>query len=165
MIDESMPIQILIVEDERSDIKLALRSLRKAGLANEIHHVRDGEQALDFLFSRGAYADRKTSLPPRVVFLDIKLPKVDGIEVLRQIRGDPRTATLPVVMLTSSQEDSDVLAGYELHANSYIVKPVDFKQFSEAVRMLGMYWVLFNTPPVPAAEATAGSTGAEPQAP
>jgi two-component system response regulator len=153
MIETSDPVQILYVEDDPSDAKLTLRTLRKAGLANQIHHVTDGEQALDFLFCRGAYVDREIAQLPQVVFLDIHLPRIDGIEVLRQIRDDRRLSRLPVVLLTSSQLDNDILAGYDLHANSYIVKPVDFKKFAESVTMLGLYWVLQNTPPVRPAAA------------
>jgi two-component system response regulator len=153
MIETSDPVQILYVEDDPSDAKLTLRTLRKAGLANQIHHVTDGEQALDFLFCRGVYVDRGIAQLPQVVFLDIHLPKIDGIEVLRQIRDDRRTSSLPVVLLTSSRLDIDVLAGYDLHANSYIVKPVDFQKFVESVTLLGMYWVLQNTPPARLAEA------------
>jgi CheY-like chemotaxis protein len=140
-------VEILLVEDDPSDAKLTKRVLRKAGLTNDIHHVTDGEQALDFLFCREGYAGRDITRPPRVVLLDVKLPKVDGIEVLREIRGDPRTASLPVVLLTSSRQDSDLDSGYDLGANSYIVKPVDFTQFGKTVEVLGMYWLLVNTPP------------------
>ncbi len=148
MIERGDPIQILYVEDDPSDAKLTLRTLRKEGLADRVHHVTDGEQALDFLFCKGAYVHREISELPQLVLLDINLPRIDGIEVLRRIRQDDRLRSLPVVLLTSSRQDIDILAGYDLHANSYIVKPVDFQKFADTVRVLGMYWMLQNTPPV-----------------
>ncbi|MCX6560752.1 MAG: response regulator [Candidatus Aminicenantes bacterium] len=143
------PVEILLVEDNPSDVELTLHALRKNNLANNIHIVRDGEEALDFLFCRGAYQGRDAGLTPKVVLLDLKLPKVDGLEVLRQIRADQRTHTLPVVIMTSSREERDVVAGYKLGINSYIVKPVEFDQFTEAVRQIGCYWLLLNQPPTP----------------
>ncbi len=142
------PVEILLVEDNPDDVELTLHALRKYNLANAIAVVRDGAEALDFLFRTGAYAGRTVNNIPRVVLLDLKLPKVDGIEVLRRIKGDPRTRLIPVVVLTSSQEESDLVESYRLGANSYIVKPVDFEQFTEAVRQLGLYWLLLNQPPV-----------------
>jgi len=142
------PVEILLVEDNPDDVELALHALRKHKLANTIVVVRDGAEALDFLFGTGAYAGRKANAIPRVVLVDLKLPKVDGIEVLRRIKGDPRTRLIPVVVLTSSQEESDLVESYRLGANSYIVKPVDFEQFTETVRQLGLYWLLLNQPPV-----------------
>jgi CheY-like chemotaxis protein len=141
------PVEILLVEDNPNDVELTLHALRKNNLANNIHVVRDGEEALDFLFCRGIYQSRDTGLTPRVVLLDLKLPKVDGLEVLRQIRADDRLRTLPVVIMTSSREERDVVAGYRLGINSYIVKPVEFDQFTEAVRQIGCYWLLLNQPP------------------
>ncbi len=157
MIERSAPVQVLYVEDDPSDAKLTLRTLRKEGLANQIHHVTDGEQALDYLFCRGTYAHREVDQLPQLVLLDINLPRIDGIEVLRQVRSDLRMSSLPVVLLTSSRLEIDILAGYELHANSYIVKPVDFQKFAESVTLLGMYWMLHNVSPVrPAATQPGG---------
>jgi two-component system response regulator len=140
-------VEILLVEDNPSDVELTLHELKKHNLANRIHVVRDGEEALDFLFCRGAYQGRDANIPPKVILLDLKLPKVDGLEVLRQIRRDERTRLLPVVIMTSSREERDVVESYKLGINSYIVKPVDFDQFSEAVRQIGCYWLLLNQPP------------------
>ncbi|MET0263281.1 MAG: response regulator [Rariglobus sp.] len=140
-------IEILLVEDNPNDLALTQRALKKARLANHLHVCRDGEEALDFLFGEGAFAGRSLDRQPRVVLLDIKLPKVDGLEVLRRIKTDPRTKTIPVVMLTSSKEQRDVVESYDLGVNSYIVKPVNFEGFSAAVEQLGMYWLLVNQPP------------------
>jgi CheY-like chemotaxis protein len=137
---------ILLVEDNRNDAELALRALAKARVANDIHVVRDGAEALEFLFGEGAYAGRAGSPLPRVVLLDLKLPKVDGLEVLRRVKGDERTKLVPVVVLTSSREESDLVASYHLGANSYIVKPVDSDKFFEAVHEIGLYWLLLNEP-------------------
>ncbi len=125
-----------------------MHALRKNLLANPIHVVRDGAAALDFLFARGEYAHRDINHIPKVILLDIKLPKVDGLQVLGEIKGDPRTRTIPVVVLTSSREERDVVESYRLGVNSYIVKPVDFERFCDAVREVGLYWVLLNQPPV-----------------
>ena len=141
------PIEILLVEDNPNDVKLALHALKKNNIANRIEVVRDGAEALEFIFATGAYADRQNAENPRVILLDLKLPKVDGLEVLRQIKSDPRTRAIPVVALTSSREDRDIVESYNLGVNSYIVKPVDFEQFNESVRQLGMYWLLLNQPP------------------
>jgi two-component system, response regulator len=142
-------VEVLLVEDSPNDVELTLHALKRYRLANRIQVVRDGAEALEFLFAVGAYAHRKDADSPKVVLLDLKLPLVDGIEVLRAIRADPRTRTIPVVVLTSSREERDLTQTYGLGANSYIVKPVDFQQFTEAVRQLGMYWVLLNQrPPV-----------------
>lgn len=130
-------VEILLVEDNESDLELTLRALQKVNLANKVLAVRDGAEALDYLFAAGA-------VPPRVVLLDLKLPKVDGTEVLRRIKSDPRTALVPVVVLTSSAEERDRLATYQLGANSFIVKPVEFDSFSRAVSEIGMYWMLLN---------------------
>jgi two-component system response regulator len=139
-------IEILLVEDNPSDVALALHALKRYQIANNIEVLRDGAEALDFLFGTGAYAGRDTSIVPRVVLLDLKLPLVSGLEVLRKIKADPRTQTIPVVVLTSSREERDIVESYQLGVNSYIVKPVDFEQFSEAMRTLGMYWLLLNQP-------------------
>ena len=141
-------VEILLVEDNPSDVELTLHTMKKNRLANNIHVVRDGAEALDFLFCRGAYASRSPNHPPKVVLLDLKLPKVDGMEVLRQIRGDARMRLLPVVIMTSSREERDVIESYKLGVNSYIVKPMDFDQFSESVRQVGYYWLLLNQPPI-----------------
>ena len=144
----SAPLEILLVEDNPNDAELAIHALRKRNLANSLIHVEDGQAALDFLFGTGAYEGRDVNHLPKVVLLDLKLPKVDGIEVLRRLRADARTKLLPVVVLTSSREERDVIATYELGANSYIVKPVEFENFSEAVSNLGLYWLLLNEPPI-----------------
>ena len=136
------------MEDNPNDIELTLHAFKKNKLTNRIHVVRDGAEALEFLFATGAYAGRDSADWPKVILLDIKLPKVDGLEVLRQIKKDPRTRTIPVVLLTSSREERDILESYRLGSNSYIVKPVEFDQFTNAVRELGMYWLLLNRPPV-----------------
>ena len=140
-------VEILIVEDNEQDLALAQRALRKANVTNRIHVVRDGEEALQFLFCEGPYAARKVEDGPKVILLDLKLPKIDGLEVLQRIKGDPRTKLIPVVVLTSSKEQSDVVETYHLGVNSYIVKPVNFEQFSETVQKLGLYWLLLNHPP------------------
>lgn len=142
---------LLLVEDNPQDLELVLRALKKANLSNTIHVARDGAEALDFIFCEGESAGRLISDPPRVVFLDLKLPKVDGLAVLKRMKGDPRTSTIPVVILSSSQEQKDVVESYKLGANSYIVKPVNFEGFVTAVRDLGLYWLLMNQPPDPRA--------------
>jgi two-component system response regulator len=139
-------IEMLLVEDNPNDEMLAIHAFKKHNLANNIHVVRDGAEALDFIFCTGAYSERRFE-NPRLILLDKKLPLVDGMEVLRQIRADPRTRLVPVVMLTSSAEDRDIIESYELGVNSYIVKPVDFEQFSETARQLGCYWLLINQQP------------------
>ena len=141
-------VEILLVEDNPNDVELTLHALKRHNLANRIHVVRDGAEALEFLFCTGAYADRNIANGPKVILLDLKLPLVDGLEVLQGIKGDPRTRPIPVVVLTSSREERDIFESYRLGVNSYITKPVDFEQFTEAVRALGMYWVLLNQPPV-----------------
>ena len=147
--------EILLVEDNASDAELALHALRKEKLANSIHVARDGEEALDFLFCRGPFANRSFDLPPKLVLLDLKLPKVDGLEVLRKVKGDARTMPIPVVILTSSREERDLVESYKLGVNSYIQKPVDFDQFRRTIRDAGLYWLVVNQPPPPAAMRTA----------
>ncbi len=139
--------EILIVEDSADDLDMTLRALTKARVANHIQVARDGAEALDFLFCTGAYAGRAIDRPPRVVLLDLKLPLVDGFEVLRRVKSDPRTRQIPVVVLTSSLEQRDIVESYHLGVNSYIVKPVDFDRFAAAVGDLGLYWLLLNQRP------------------
>jgi two-component system response regulator len=138
---------ILLVEDNANDEALTLRAVKKNNILNEVIVVRDGAEALDYLFARGRHAGRDVGDLPEVVFLDLNLPKIGGLEVLKRIRADDRTRLLPIVILTSSKEDKDLIEGYGLGANSYVVKPVDFTQFSEAVRQLGIYWLLVNAKP------------------
>jgi CheY-like chemotaxis protein len=145
--DEPNAVELLLVEDNPQDLELSLRALRKANLTNLIHVARDGAEALDYVFCEGAYASRKIADAPKVILLDLKLPKIDGLEVLKRIKGDPRTKVIPVVVLTSSKEQSDVVESYQLGVNSYIVKPVNFERFVGAVRDLGLYWLLHNQPP------------------
>ena len=140
-------IEILLVEDNPNDEELTLYALRKNNITNQIQVVRDGAEALEYLFCTGAFAGRQINDPPKVVLLDLKLPKVDGLEVLERIKADERTRTIPVVVLTSSQEERDIVESYQLGVNSYIVKPVDFEQFNEAVRHIGLYWMLLNKTP------------------
>lgn len=140
-------IEILLVEDNPDDVELTLRALRKHNLANNVQVVRDGAEALEFIFGTGAYAGRDINHKPRVIFLDLKLPKVDGLEVLRKVKADERTKTIPVVVLTSSHEERDVVESYKLGVNSYITKPVDFDKFVLTVKELGFYWLLLNKPP------------------
>ena len=140
-------VEILLVEDSSEDAELTLRALKKHNLANRIHHAKDGVEALDFLFARGPHADQATLRMLRVVLRDLKLPRVDGIEVLTQMRADPRTKLVPVVVLTSSREDPDISRCYALGVNSYIVKPVAFEEFIKVVSSLGLYWLLLSQPP------------------
>jgi two-component system response regulator len=147
------PIDILLVEDNPSDVALALHAFKKHNLTNHIQVIRDGADALEFLFATGAYAQRDITSMPRVVLLDIKLPLVSGLEILRRLKADPRTQPIPVVMLTSSAEERDIVESYQLGVNSYIRKPVDFAQFTEAMRTLGLYWLLLNHPPMIAGAA------------
>ena len=142
-------IDLLLVEDNINDAELAIRELKKNNLANSFFHVKDGEEALDFIFATGKYKNvRDAANPPKLILLDIQMPKVNGIEVLQQIKSDERTKMIPVVILTSSKEDPDIKACYKLGANSYIVKPVNFEGFAEAIKNLGFYWLLLNQPPI-----------------
>lgn len=140
-------IDVLLVEDNPQDAELTVRALKKNRLANHIYVAEDGAQALDILLSRGQYAGREDSAPPKIVLLDLKLPKVSGLEVLGQIKSHPRTKKIPVVIVTSSREDPDIEKAYALGANSYVVKPMDFEQFFNAMTNLGLYWLLVNQPP------------------
>jgi CheY-like chemotaxis protein len=140
-------VEILLVEDNPDDLEMELLTLREMKVANQIQVARDGVEALDFIFCRGQFAARKIENSPKVVLLDLKLPRVDGLEVLRAIKGDTRTQAIPVVVLTSSKEQRDVVESYKLGVNSYIVKPVDFEQFVDAMKKLGLYWLLLNQPP------------------
>jgi two-component system, response regulator len=148
MMSNQNEVEILLVEDNPNDAEMALRALKKNNIANNVAHVVDGEEALDFLFAHGAYSGRKIESGPKMVLLDLKLPKVDGLEVLKIVKSDPRTKIIPVIVLTSSNEESDIIESYKLGANSYIVKPVDFDKFVEAVKGLGFYWLLLNKSPI-----------------
>ncbi len=148
MTDDTKVIEILLVEDNPTDAELCIRALKKSNLANNLVWVKDGAEALDFLFAKGAYSGRDMSNPPKVVLLDLRLPKVEGMEVLRRIKADERTRSIPVVVLTSSKEDRDVAESYQLGVNSYISKPVEFDAFAKTVSELGLYWLLINCPPV-----------------
>lgn len=140
--------EILLVEDNPRDAELALRALKKNNLANKVTWVKDGEQALDFLFGTGTYADRDAKNVPKVVLLDLRLPKVDGLEVLQKMRADERTRLIPVVVLTSSTQDKDIIESYKLGVNSFVSKPVQFEEFVKTVSELGLYWLLINKPPM-----------------
>lgn len=152
----SEQIEILLVEDNPDDLELTMHALRKENMVNLIQVARDGEEALDFLFCTGAHEGRSFDRPPKLVLLDLKLPKVDGLDVLRRMKGDSRTQAIPVVILTSSKEERDLVRSYGLGANSYIQKPVDFQQFRDTVKTAGLYWLLINQP-APAAVAKAAS--------
>jgi two-component system, response regulator len=145
--NETNAVEILLVEDNPQDLELTLRALRKGNLTNQIQVTRDGAEAIEFIFCEGEYAERKIDNTPKIILLDLKLPKMDGLEVLRRIKSDPRTKSIPVAVLTSSKEQSDVVESYRLGVNSYIVKPVNFDRFVTAVQELGMYWLLLNQPP------------------
>ncbi len=142
-----IPIEILLVEDNMNDAELSLYALKKFKIANHIHHARDGAEALEYLFGQGDGHPARLQHPPRLILLDLKLPKVDGIEVLRQLKSHENTKSIPVVVLTSSREERDILETYQYGVNSYIVKPIDFEQFTEAVRDVGLYWLLLNQVP------------------
>lgn len=139
-------VDILLAEDNSYDAELTIRSLKKVNLANHLLHVKDGAEALDFIFGRGEFTGKKMENRPKVILLDIKMPKVDGIEVLRQIKSHEITRTIPVVIMTSSKEEQDIIASYNLGVNSYVVKPVNFEGFARAVSELGMYWLMVNQP-------------------
>ncbi|MBE9001980.1 MULTISPECIES: response regulator [unclassified Nostoc] len=141
-------LSIVLVEDNATDAELTIRALRRGKIGNNIQLLEDGAEALDFFFCRGEYAHRSMTNQPKVILLDLKLPRISGLEVLRQLKSDPRTQMIPVVVLTSSAEDQDMIESYRLGVNSYIVKPVDFEQFNQAVQQLGFYWILFNRLPV-----------------
>lgn len=143
----ALPVDLLLVEDNPHDIELTLHTFRSYNFANHVYVVRDGAEALEFVFCTGAYADRRFEDTPKVILLDLKLPKVDGLEVLRRVKGDPRTQMIPVVVLTSSAEERDIVESYQVGVNSYIVKPVNFEQLAETVRQLGLYWLLMNQAP------------------
>jgi two-component system, response regulator len=145
--NEPNAVELLLVEDNPQDLELALLALREANPTALIHIARDGAEALDYIFCEGAHATRQITDVPKVILLDLKLPKIDGLEVLKRVKGDPRTRLIPIVVLTSSREQRDVVESYKLGVNSYIVKPVNFERFSEAVRNLGMYWQMLNQPP------------------
>jgi two-component system, response regulator len=147
IMSEENHAEILLVEDNAQDLELTQRALQKGNLTNRIHVARDGAEAIEFLFCEGEFADRKIEDGPKVILLDLKLPKVDGLEVLRRIKNDPRTKSIPVVVLTSSKEQRDVVESYQLGVNSYIVKPVNFEGFAKAVQEIGMYWLLLNQAP------------------
>jgi len=140
-------VEILLIEDNPDEAELAIRSLRKNNLANNLVHIDDGAEALDYIFCRGKYASNDISFTPKVILLDLKLPRVGGLEILKQVKTDERTKSIPVVILTSSKEDSDLIEGYNLGVNSYIVKPVNFESFAKAISELGMYWVILNQQP------------------
>jgi CheY-like chemotaxis protein len=140
-------IEILLVEDNATDAELTLRALKKHNIANKVFWVKDGGEALDFVFATGAYTERDINKTPKVILLDLRLPKVDGLEVLRKIKSDERTKKIPVVVLTSSKEERDIVESYKLGVNSYISKPVEFESFAKTVSKLGFYWLLLNTPP------------------
>jgi two-component system, response regulator len=144
---KELEIEILLVEDNSADVELTLHALRKEKLANKIEVVGDGDEALDFLFCRGRFSNRSFDRPPRLVLLDLKLPKVDGLEVLHALKADPRTRPIPVVILTASKEEKDMVNGYQMGVNAYIQKPVDFEQFRSIVKELGLFWLVVNQPP------------------
>lgn len=141
-------VEVLLVEDNIHDAEMTIRSLKKVNLANNLVHVKDGEEALEFIFAQGKFAGRNLVNAPKLILLDIKMPKVDGIEVLRRIKADEATRCIPVVIMTSSKEELDIVSSYQLGVNSYVVKPVDFEGFAKAVSQLGLYWLITNQPPL-----------------
>lgn len=142
-----LEIEILLVEDNNGDAEMTIRALKKNNLANKLLHVKDGAEALDFIFAQGVYFDRQVEDTPKIILLDLKMPKINGIEVLEKIKSDSRTKNIPVVMLTSSKEDPDIQHCYSLGVNGYVVKPVEFDEFSKAISQLGLYWMIVNQPP------------------
>ena len=144
---ETNVIDILLIEDNPNDAELTLRALKKNNVANKVHLITDGAEALEFFFAKGKYEGRDVTSTPKVVILDLKLPKVDGLEILKRVKADERLKVMPIVVLTSSKEECDVIESYKLGANSYIVKPVDFNKFAESIKDLGIYWLLLNEPP------------------
>jgi two-component system response regulator len=152
-------VDILLVDDSQNDVDLTLHALRSENLANRVFVARDGEEALEFLFCTGAHAGRSMDHPPKLVLLDLKMPKVDGMQVLKQIKGDPRTKTIPVVLMTSSREERDMVSGYDLGVNSYLQKPVDFDEFRKMVKLLGLYWLVTNQAPVTNGKPQAAKQG------
>ncbi len=145
--NENKALEILLIEDNPNDVELTLRALKKNNIANDIHVITDGAEALDYFFAKGKYKQRDIHIIPKLVILDLKLPKVDGLEILQQIKNNDTTKSIPVVILTSSKEERDIIDSYQLGANSFIVKPVDFDKFIATVQELGMYWLLYNEPP------------------
>jgi CheY-like chemotaxis protein len=143
----SEAVELLLVEDNPNDVQLTLLALKRNNFANHLQVVRDGQEALEFIFCTGPFANRRIEDSPKLILLDLKLPKVDGLEVLRRAKSDPRTKAIPIVVLTSSRQESDIIESYKLGVNSYIVKPVDFEKFGEVTRQLGFYWLLLNQPP------------------
>lgn len=140
-------VDILLIEDNPNDVELTMRALKKNNIVNNVHVIMDGAEALEYFFADGKYRGRDTNLRPKLVILDLKLPKVDGLEILRKVKSDESTKTIPVVVLTTSKEENDIVSSYKLGANSFIVKPVDFEKFITTVKELGMYWLLINEPP------------------
>jgi len=157
--DPNNEVDILLADDSQDDIDLTLHALRAENLANRVFVVRDGEEALEFLFCTGPHAGRSFDHPPKLVLLDLKMPKVDGMEVLKQIKSDARTRTIPVVLMTSSREERDMANGYALGVNSYIQKPVDFGEFRKLVKLLGLYWLVINRPPISNGQTHAAKQG------
>jgi two-component system response regulator len=142
-------VEVLLVEDNMHDAEMTIRALKKVNLSNNLVHVKDGEEALEFIYAKGKFADRESANLPKVILLDIKMPKVDGIEVLKQLKSREHSKGIPVVIMTSSKEEQDIINSYQLGVNSYVVKPVDFEGFARAVSQLGLYWLLTNQPPLP----------------
>jgi len=140
-------VEMLLIEDNPDEAELTIRSLKKNNLANHLIHIDDGEKALDFIFSQGEYSNNTALMRPKLILLDLNLPKVDGLEILKRVKSDDRTKTIPVVVLTSSKEERDIIESYKLGVNGYIVKPVDFNSFTKAVADIGMYWLILNEPP------------------